>query len=120
LQHATAHALGFGTSYYHDLHNKYAASREHILETLTMAGFKPIVPKGSYYVITDVTELFDRLKAVDDFDFSRKLIEKTRVATVPGFSFYSEKGIVTKTVRFAFCKRQETLDAVRKLFTENL
>lgn len=120
LQHATAHALAFDPIYYQELRAKYTASRAHILDSLTMAGFNPIVPKGAYYVITDVAELFDKFKATDDFDFSRKLIEKTRVATVPGFSFYAQKGIVTKTVRFAFCKKQETLDAVRELFTKYL
>lgn len=120
LQHATAFALGFDQSYYQELRNKYTASRKHILETLTLSGFKPIVPKGAYYVISDVTDLFEKFKAVDDLDFSIKLIEKTRVATVPGYSFYAEKGLVTKTVRFAFCKRQETLDAVRELFAKNL
>ena len=120
LQHAASEALDFEDAYYVGLQRKYAESREHILKTLTMAGFKPYVPKGSYYVITDVAHLFDQLKATDDFDFSRKLIEKTRVATVPGFSFYSEKGLVTKTVRFAFCKRKETLEMVRELFQKNL
>ena len=91
LQHATAFALGSDASYYKELREKYSASRAHILETLTSAGFNPIVPRGSYYVITDVAELFNKFRATDDFDFSRKLIEKTRVATVPGFSFLCAK-----------------------------
>ncbi len=120
LQHAAVKALAFKPEYYRDLQEKYSASRTHILETLRMSGFKPFVPRGSYYVIADVSDLFAELKAEDDFDFSRKLILKTRVATVPGFSFYAEKGLVTKTVRFAFCKKQQTLDQVRALFTEHL
>lgn len=115
LQHAAAFALGFEQSYYDELAVKYNISRQHILETLTKAGFTPYIPKGAYYVIAEANELFDKLKATDDFDFSRKLIKKTRVATVPGFSFYSEKGLVTKTVRFAFCKKMETLVQMREL-----
>jgi aminotransferase len=117
LQHAAAEALEFNENYYIQLQAKYKKSREHLTETLVNAGFKPFIPKGAYYIITDVSDLFPVLKAENDMDFSKKLIEKTRVATVPGSSFYSGKNIITKQVRFAFCKKQETLDAVRELLT---
>jgi aspartate/methionine/tyrosine aminotransferase len=120
FQHAAVQALGFPVSYYSELQNKYLTSRDYMLETLNSAGFKPVVPKGAYYIMADVKELFDSFQAESDFDFSKKLIEKTRVATVPGFSFYSKQNIVTKQVRFAFCKKFETLELVRSLFLNNL
>ncbi len=120
FQHAASEALQFGNDYYISLRNKYDKSRRHITETLVASGFKPFVPKGAYYIMADVSELFPLLKAESDFDFSKKLIEKTRVATVPGSSFYSEKNFVSKQVRFAFCKRFETLELVRELFSKNL
>ncbi|MDD5571129.1 MAG: aminotransferase class I/II-fold pyridoxal phosphate-dependent enzyme [Bacteroidales bacterium] len=120
LQHASAKALLFPQNYYDDLHGKYDNARNFLFNVLKDNGFKPYLPKGSYYITTDVSPLWDKLKASDDFDFSRKLLEKTKVATVPGFSFYSKQGIVTKQVRFAFCKKQETLSKVKELFSEKL
>ncbi len=120
FQHAAAEALEFSADYYKGLQQKYESSRKFLSETLIEFGFKPYIPKGAYYIIADVSDLFPKLKAKDDFDFSIKLIEKTRVATVPGFSFYSGKNIVSKQVRFAFCKKQETLLQVRELFSKHL
>lgn len=115
FQHAAVVALSFQPEYYEQLRNKYERARSMVFETLTKCGFRPFLPKGAYYIIADVSELFTKLGAADDFDFSTKLIEKTQVATVPGFSFYAERGKITKQVRFAFCKRDETLLAVQQL-----
>jgi aminotransferase len=78
------------------------------------AGFIPYLPKGSYYMITDVRRLIPFLKSKDDFDFSRKLLKVTGVATVPGFSFYADQKKNRKQVRFAFCKKWETLETVKE------
>jgi aminotransferase len=56
----------------------------------------------------------------DDLEFTRYLIADIGVAAVPGSSFYSgtpDAGVPglsargSQQVRFAFCKRQETLAA---------
>lgn len=65
--------------------------------------------------MTNIKPLMSRLGAKDDFDFSRKLIVQYKVATVPGFSFFSEKNPITGFVRFTFCKKEETLEKVSKL-----
>lgn len=119
LQHAAAEALKFPESYYLKLADQYARARQFLFTTLTDSGFEPILPKGAYYMIADVKNLNKKLKAKNDFDFSRKLIKKTRVATVPGFSFYSDKTTPTNLVRFAFCKKPETLKLVRNLLAKN-
>jgi len=67
--------------------------------------------------------LMKRLAIKDDFNFSRALIEKTGVATVPGTSFYanSTKGGKKKggnQIRFAYCKKMETLHKVRERLLE--
>lgn len=120
FQHAAAHALTFKPGYYHELREKYEKSRAYITETLVSTGFKPYIPQGAYYIMVDASGLFPLLKAENDFDFSKKLIEKTRVATVPGNSFYAAKNFISGQVRFAFCKRFETLELMRELFIENL
>lgn len=47
----------------------------------------------------------------DDVSFARYLVQEIGVATVPGSSFYRDPRDGAKQVRFAFCKRPETLDA---------
>jgi len=115
FQHAGTEALAFTQDYYDNLQKSYLRKRDFLFKSLIEAGFKPFKPHGSYYIMADVSELISALKAVDDFDFSRKLLEKTHVATVPGVSFYSNQKAFTKQVRFAFCKKQETLEQVRDL-----
>ena len=120
FQHAAVEALNFPESYYKELQKKYLVSRDYMLETLNGIGFRPVVPKGSYYIMAGIEDFYDAFKASGDYDFSKKLIEKTKVATVPGFSFYSKQDIITKQVRFAFCKKFKTLELVRELLSKNL
>jgi aminotransferase len=119
LQHAAAVALTFPENYYVNLQQHYSEARQHLYDTLLQYDFQPILPKGAYYMIADVSKLKNKIQSTDDFDFSRKLIEKTRVATVPGFSFYSNNKN-SNQVRFAFCKKMETLHSVREMFSKYL
>src|SRR6185295_14917575 len=79
LQHAAVHAMSFKENYYVELQKHYNEARQFLYETLLQFDFKPFLPKGAYYMIADVSNLKDKIKAKDDFDFSKKLIEKTRV-----------------------------------------
>jgi aminotransferase len=47
----------------------------------------------------------------NDRSFAAHLVEKVGVASVPGSSFYSDPARGAQQVRFAFCKRPETLEA---------
>lgn len=120
LQHAAVEAMAFPESYYVNLQQHYVGARKFLYDTLLEYGFKPYLPQGAYYMIADVSQLTKKLRSKNDFDFSRKLIQTTRVATVPGFSFYSKKIKNTNQVRFAFCKKMETLKLVRELFSKHL
>lgn len=115
FQHAAVVALSFDQEYYVNLQKHYTKARKLLYNILDKTGFKPCLPKGSYYIVTEVDDLMKKMKIDDDFTFSRKLIEDTGVATVPGSSFYStpEKG--RTQVRFCFCKKWETLYAVEKV-----
>jgi aminotransferase len=57
--------------------------------------------------MTDISA-FD---AADDVSFAMKLVREIGVATVPGSSFYNNPRDGAQQVRFAFCKRDATLDA---------
>jgi len=115
LQHAAIAALNFPKSYYDSLQKKYYDKRKLLYDTLFETGFEPYLPKGAYYIMTDITKLMNKVGIDDDFNFSKKLIETTKVATVPGFSFYSDKRNGRNQIRFTFCKKDETLNTVKEL-----
>jgi aminotransferase len=114
FQHAAVTALAFPEQYYLDLQAHYYEARGFLFNILLETGFKPYLPKGAYYIIADTTNLMDKLNVNDDFTFSKRLIELTGVATVPGSSFYSRPEAGRQQVRFSFCKKWETLNAVKE------
>jgi aspartate/methionine/tyrosine aminotransferase len=112
LQEAGVAALSLPTEYYAKLAEGYRARRDRLVPALTDAGFRCFLPRGAYYVMTDISSFgFD-----DDVSFARHLVQNIGIATVPGSSFYHDPRDGARQVRFAFCKKPETLDeAARRL-----
>jgi len=106
LQEAGAAALGLPGAYYETLAFGYRTRRDRLMPALTEAGFKCFRPRGAYYVMTDITAF----GFSDDVTFTKHLVKEIGVAAVPGSSFYNDPKDGAKQVRFAFCKREETLD----------
>jgi aspartate/methionine/tyrosine aminotransferase len=107
LQIAGIAALGLPDDYYEVMRKEYAERRDLMLRVLDEVGFAADVPQGAYYVMADISSLgFD-----DDVATARHLVEDVRVASVPGSSFFSRPEVGRHLVRFAFCKRLETLEA---------
>jgi aspartate/methionine/tyrosine aminotransferase len=107
LQEAGAAALSLPPEYYARLAEGYRVRRDRLIPALTEAGFECFRPRGAYYVMTDISAFgFD-----DDVSFARHLVQKIGVACVPGSSFYRDPRDGARQVRFAFCKKPETLDA---------
>jgi aspartate/methionine/tyrosine aminotransferase len=112
LQEAGAVALSLPVEYYEKLAEGYRVRRDHLMPALTAAGFKCFRPRGAYYVMTDISAF----KFKDDVSFARHLVQEIGVACVPGSSFYRDPRDGAKQVRFAFCKKPDTLDeAARRL-----
>ncbi|MFC2149308.1 pyridoxal phosphate-dependent aminotransferase [Candidatus Auribacterota bacterium] len=109
FQEAAAYALGMPEEYYRKMRLRYSEARDYFFDILPKCGFRPYLPQGSYYIIADAGELMDRLGIDNDTGLSRRLIELTRVATVPGSSFYSGSVEKSGQVRFAFCKNMTLL-----------
>jgi len=107
LQEAGAIALSLPDSYYQELVDDYRARRDLLCQALDDTGFGFTVPDGSYYVMADISAF----GYPNDVAFSDFLVEKIGIAVVPGSSFYSEAERGSQQVRFAFCKRRETLEA---------
>lgn len=107
LQAAGAVGLAFDAEYYNKLARGYRERRDLLCGALAEAGFSFTVPEGAYYVLAG----FSALSADDDVTFAHWLAAEGGVATVPGSSFYHKRGMGRGLVRFAFCKKMETLEA---------
>lgn len=116
LQHAAVSALHFSKEYYQKLQKRYCEARQFLSTLLTKYGFSPFIPDGAYYIIANIATLKKEFQVDTDTQFSRRLIELTGVATVPGSSFYSNPEQGNEQVRFTFCKSAETLAAVSRAF----
>jgi N-succinyldiaminopimelate aminotransferase len=112
LQHAAAAALSVGPEYYQGLASFYRRRRDYLVGELLRLGFDVRPPAGTYYVCADFRPFgFD-----DDVAFCRHLIERMGVAAIPPSAFYENTRYGKTYVRFAFCKREETLkEAVKRL-----
>ncbi len=106
LQEAGAAALTLRATYYGDLAQKYRTRRDHLIPALEKAGFHCYRPRGAYYVMTDISGF----GFGNDVEFAQYLVKEIGVACVPGSSFYKHPKDGSQQVRFAFCKRPETLD----------
>ena len=114
FQAAAVVALGLDEEYYQSLASSYQAKRDFLAGALREAGLRVSLPQGTYFIMADFTALgFD-----DDVKFCRWLTSEIGVAAIPPTAFYSDahKEIGRAWARFAFCKKQETLEkAVEKL-----
>jgi len=111
LQEAAITALEFPDRYYADLLQFYTRKRARMMEMLASAGFSASPPEGTYYVLADFSPLgFPG----DDHAFARYLTTEIGVAVVPGSSFCHAPSRYSHTVRFAFPKRDETLEEVAR------
>ncbi|MCI0436735.1 MAG: aminotransferase class I/II-fold pyridoxal phosphate-dependent enzyme [Gemmatimonadetes bacterium] len=111
LQEAVAVAMeSLGPDYYRDLAASYRERRDVLHASLQRAGFRCAPPVGAYYILAD----FSGLSRRDDTDYAIWLARggsegRGGVAAVPGSSFFLDPASGRSLIRFAFCKRIETL-----------
>jgi aminotransferase len=84
----------------------YRERRAVLMEILRAAGLAATEPQGAYYVMADVSGL----GLGDDVATADRLVREAGVAAVPGSSFVSRPEDGRHLIRFAFCKRRETLE----------
>jgi len=106
LQAAGVAALSLPRAYYDDLAEKYTERRDLLLSALLEVGFHAYVPRGAYYIITDISNF----NAGDDRTFARRLVQDVGVGAVPGSGFYRHPELGAHQIRFTFCKKIETLE----------
>lgn len=106
LQHAVLTALELPQNYYTELANTYLKKRDYFLQGLKDIGFTFSVPQGAYYVMAE----YQALGFKDDLDARDALLEKAKVATVPGRSFYLNPQDGKTSLRFCYAVDDEKLE----------
>lgn len=106
LQLGAAAALAVGRDYYEILNATYRRKRNFVVQELERVGFAVRAPQGTYYVMAGLAPL----GAEDDVAFCKHLIENIGVAAIPPSVFYARPEKGRGYVRFAFCKKDETLE----------
>jgi N-succinyldiaminopimelate aminotransferase len=107
LQHGAAVALAAGPDYYAALAADYREKRDYLVRELSRIGFEVRSPHGTYFACAD----FRPFGFNDDRAFAQHLIEKIGVAVIPPSVFYDNVEHGKSYVRFAFCKKRQTLEA---------
>jgi N-succinyldiaminopimelate aminotransferase len=107
LQAAVAEALaGLDAAAREKLLQGYTERRDYLCSALEQAGMRVARPQGTYFVMADIGGLTEQ----DDRSFVASLIRERGVAAIPSSSFYPVTPAEgRRLVRFAFCKRMETL-----------
>jgi N-succinyldiaminopimelate aminotransferase len=108
MQAAAVKALSLDDEYYAAFVNEYQVRRDYLTNTLSQVGLDVSIPQGTYFIMAGIKNLgYD-----DDVNFCRYLTKEIGVAAIPPSAFYSDehKSLGKSYVRFAFCKRMETLE----------
>jgi len=119
LQVAMARAIvRLGDAYFAQLQREYAERRTFLLDVLRRAGFAPAAPQGAYFVLADFTARFPPERHGDDRALARALVVAPGVAAIPPSVFYAGCDDGRRLLRFAFCKKMETLRAAAERLLE--
>ena len=112
LQVAMARAVErFRGDYFAQLKTEYGERRAFLVETLARVGFEVATPQGAYFVLARFTGRFAAERFGDDRALARRMVTDWGVAAIPPSVFYAGSDDGKSLLRFAFCKKMETLRA---------
>ncbi len=112
FQPAIARALNEGDAWVEHQRLALQSKRDRLAVGLRSVGLDPVVPRGTYFMSTDVTHL----GYADGVAFCRELPLSCGVVAIPHQVFYDRVEAGAPYVRWAFCKRDAVIDeAVARL-----
>ncbi len=103
LQVAMGKAIDRLESYLPEFKKRYQEKRDFFINGLRNAGYSPIIPGGTFFVLVPTGKK-------DDFSYCMELIEQKGVASIPPSSFYLKSNEGKGYLRFCFAKKMETLE----------
>ncbi|XP_006918099.1 kynurenine--oxoglutarate transaminase 1 isoform X1 [Pteropus alecto] len=119
--------FGQPSSYFVQLPQAVQRNRDHMIQSLQSMGLKPIVPQGSYFLITDISHFKSKMPdlpgAVDepyDRRFIKWMIRNKGLVAIPVSFFCSvpHQKHFDHYIRFCFAKDESTLQAMDKKLQE--
>lgn len=99
-------------AYLQEQQNSYLNKRNFLKTVLERAGYTVSNTQGTFFITANYENLAGD---ISDVTYAKQLMETNRVATIPLSSFYKTPPKSLPWVRFAFCKKDETLRAVADL-----
>ncbi len=110
LQEALIPGLNFASSYYGRLAEAYDRKRRTMMKILDENGVQYQRPEGAYYILAEAPDNFKDGEAFADF-----LLKKAGIAVLPAAALYHDRALGKRMVRIAFCKKDATLQEVKRL-----
>jgi N-succinyldiaminopimelate aminotransferase len=112
FQPAVTRALNEGDEWVEKARLDLQDRRDQFATGLASIGLEPILPRGTYFMTTDVRPL----GYADGIGFCRELPTRCGVVAIPHQVFYDRTEAGRPYVRWAFCKQEQVLDeAIRRL-----
>ncbi len=107
LQKAVSEGLAnIKPSFYREMKEYYQKNRDLLVNTLIKKNINVYIPQGAYYLLAD----FSLLGYKDCYEAASDILKQTRIATVPGASFYEKNEKSGNTLlRFCFAKKHDIL-----------
>lgn len=114
---AESFEIALTTDYFSKLTSSFQSKRDLLSNILNDCNLKPIIPEGSYFITAHTDSIPDdkfmdpKSNDTRDYQISRWLTKEIGVTVIPPSAFYSDehKHMARNYVRFAFCKKDETL-----------
>jgi len=114
LQHGVVAAFDLEASYYTNMRRDYQVKRDMTVAACREAGMTPYPPQGAYYMLADFSDLGFK----DDQEAARVILERSKVAVIPGSSFYPDPKDGRKQIRLCYAKKMPDLEeACRRIRT---
>lgn len=99
-------------NYLTNQNENYLIKRNKLKSILTRAGYFVSNSEGTFFLTANYEGLAGDMS---DIFYAKQLIETHKIATIPISSFYTQAPKSLPWIRFAFCKKDETLNSVEDL-----
>lgn len=106
FQEAMADAYKQFDSYLPVFRKEYTEKRDFFFQGLVEAGFKPLPPQGTYFLMCPISNKTSK----NDVDYCMELITQKKVVGIPPSVFYLKSNEGQGFVRFCFAKKHSTLE----------
>ena len=109
-QAAGVEAMDFGDKDVARMRAEYRRRRDYLVPALNALGLKTLMPKGAFYLFTDITST-----GLSDEDFAVRLLKEGGVALVPGGAFgASGRGFVRLSYATSMAKLHLAVDRISR------